>query len=293
MNFLQLAENLPDKESCVRFLQQKGILHNPRRCPNLHNMTLSLADRQDRWRCNQRCCRFDSTVRSDTWLAGSKLPYKTIIFFCYCWAHEMTSIAFCERELLMDDNTVVDWNNYLREVCAMTIINNPAIIGGPGLTVEIDESLFSKRKNHRGRMFPQKWVFGGVCRETNECFLFTVDRRDANTLLPIIRDSIRPGSTIISDEWAAYIGINAMGLQYTHLVVNHSRNFVNPINNAHTQKVESTWNAAKAKNRKRWGTHRAMVESYLCEFMWRRRLQGRDPFDVIMQDISAYWPPGF
>ena len=34
----------------------------------------------------------------------------------------MTSTQFCERELLMNKNTVVDWNNYLREVCAADLL---------------------------------------------------------------------------------------------------------------------------------------------------------------------------
>lgn len=42
---------------------------------------------------------------------------------------------------------VVDWNNYMREVCTITISQNQQIqIEGPGKIVEIDESMFSKRK---------------------------------------------------------------------------------------------------------------------------------------------------
>ena len=42
------------------------------------------------------------------------------------------------------------------------------MIGGEGKTVEIDESMFGKRKYHRGRISGQRqlWVLGSICRET-------------------------------------------------------------------------------------------------------------------------------
>jgi len=32
---------------------------------------------------------------------------------------------WCEQELNLNVNTVIDWNNYLCEVCAMAIENKP------------------------------------------------------------------------------------------------------------------------------------------------------------------------
>ena len=32
------------------------------------------------------------------------------------------------------------------------------------MDVEIDESLFTRGKDHQGRVLPQKSVFGGYCR---------------------------------------------------------------------------------------------------------------------------------
>ena len=289
MNFLTLSDLIPDKDASVMFLQQRGVLHNPRVCANGHAMTLQLRDNGDRWRCRLRQCRTEVGLRNDTWLENSRLSYRNIILFMYCWSNEMTSIEFCERELLLNKNTVVDWNNYLREVCAADLLQNPLAIGGPNTTVEIDESLFSRRKNHQGRLLPQQWVFGGICRETRECFMYAVPNRSAATLLPIIRDSILPGTTVMSDLWRAYGGINAMG--FNHFTVNHSINFIDPITGAHTQNIENSWKLAKKRNKKQNGTHRAMLDSYLCEWMWRQKNRNNVLFDRILHDIVAYWPP--
>ena len=70
----------------------------------------------------------------------------------------------------------------------------PAMIGGPGTEVEIDESVFYKTKYNRGRRRENTWVFGMVQRGTNSVIMVPVERRDAATLIPIIMQYIRPGS---------------------------------------------------------------------------------------------------
>ena len=87
----------------------------------------------------------------------------------------MTSVKWCQKQLGMSIETTVDWNSYMREVAVAAIDRQEAkMIGGIGEVVEVDESLFTKRKNHAGRILNPQWVFGGVCRSTKECFLVLV-----------------------------------------------------------------------------------------------------------------------
>ena len=83
----------------------------------------------------------------------------------------------------ISSRTSVDWYNFIRDVCVQHFISHPAVIGGPGIEVEIDES---KRKYNRGRQTDGHWVFGEIERVSGECFLVKVQQRDAGTLLPLI-----------------------------------------------------------------------------------------------------------
>uniref|UniRef100_A0A5S6QMH3 PiggyBac transposable element-derived protein domain-containing protein n=1 Tax=Trichuris muris TaxID=70415 RepID=A0A5S6QMH3_TRIMR len=83
------------------------------------------------------------------------------LVFVYSWRRGYTTMAFCSCELRMSSNCALGLQKCLREVAAEWLLRDPLMIGGSGLTVEIDETAFSKRKYQRGRMYPTQWVFGG------------------------------------------------------------------------------------------------------------------------------------
>ena len=155
-------------------------------------------------------------------------------------------------------------------------------IDGPGMTVEIDESKFGKLKFNRGHCIEGQWVFGGICRQTKACFLVPVCQRDKDTLLPIIRPHISPGTCMTSGMWKAYDCIKDEG--YSHLTVSHSLNFVDPDTGAHTQRIENTWWGVK-RSMPRTGTSKDLFESYLQEWLWRQHY-GDEPFENIIKHIA-------
>ena len=135
------------------------------------------------------------------------------------------------------EHSIVDWNQYCRDIAVSRFVNYPVQIRGPGHIVEIDESLFSRRKYNRGRIVHEQWIFGGCDPATKEGFLLPVPRRNAATLMPLIIQWVRPGTEIWSDILGAYNGIAAQGLQSD--VVNQQYNFVDPNTGVTTNHVEA------------------------------------------------------
>ena len=125
-------------------------------------------------------------------------------------------------------------------------------------------------KYHRGRYIEGQWIFGGICRETKACFLVPVERRDKDTLLPIIRAHILPGTRVMSDMWKVYDCLQDEG--YVHLTVNHSLNFVDPDTGAHTQGIENRWWCVK-RGLPRTGTSKELRKLptgvYVASALWR------------------------
>ena len=111
-------------------------------------------------------------------------------------------------------STVTDWRQFVREAMAVYLEDNSQKIGGPDKTVEIDESKFGKRKYHRGHRVQGQWIFGGVERGTGRSFFVPVRNRTKATLTAIILAWVEPGTTIISNCWAAYNDLGRQG--YTH-----------------------------------------------------------------------------
>ena len=81
----------------------------------------------------------------------------------------------------------------------------------------------------------------------------------------ITRDLSNPAGrrVILSDKVSPYFNLNDVG--YTHLMVNHSENFVDLYTGAHTNTVEGVWNAVTKKLKTMCYTFKYQLPSYLDE----------------------------
>lgn len=204
----------------------------------------------------------------------------------------------------LGEHTIVDFKNFFRDMCVQYFIQNPIKIGGPGRTVQIDEAFVTKRfvkfyqihynittrKYNRGRLVNEAvMIFGGIEEEGGECFIWSVERRDASTLLTLIECYILPGTTIVSDCWRAYRRIEQLPEGYRHLTVNHSVNFVDPDTGARTNSIEQLWQKFKKRHKNEFGTARTVFEGYVSDFCWRRRFKGPDTFFHFWSQVASYY----
>lgn len=291
-NIFDVYDVVKSMKMTLEFLQNVKIVNRTKKCRYQHDMILSISNDNARWVCCKKTCRLEVGIRVGTWFESSRLSFDRILLFIYCWAVQMSNVEFCKRELGINHNTTVEWNKYMREVCAEKLLTCEGYIGGEGLIVELDEAVFTPRKPNPGRQSREQWVFGGICHETSDCFLVAVEDTTVETLLTIVVRRVAPGSTIISNKWAVFHGIRTNNVDYTQLSVNCIKDFIVDRAKRLGHQDSTIWAVAKRMYKKHQGKSSQLLDSYMCEFMWRKSLPvGADPFMAILKDIALLWPP--
>ena len=145
--------------------------------------------------------------------------------------------------------------------------NRGRMLQGDHAPKEIEEDIEVENNRNHGRRIDGPWVFGLM--KGNDCRYFYVQRRDADTLVPIIQREVTVGSVIHSDKWRAYSGLNRMG--YIHSTVN--------------QGVERSWLDAKVQILKEQrGVSATTFQSHLDYYCWRQLNKNSD--DIFLTFLS-------
>ena len=147
----------------------------------------------------------------------------------------------------------------------------PKQIGGVGHIVQIDESALTSRKYNRGKVVKRNkqvkttWILGMLDTETNESVILYVEKRDRPTLHAEILRHIKPMTTIWTDCWKAYDGLDNLG--YIHETVNHSKNFKSSTGVC-TNGIEGHWRTLKMFIRSLHAMSSKFIFEYVDQFMW-------------------------
>jgi len=265
LNFLVLHHVLLDLwwcESCGE-LCRKDLSNFAFRCDRRH-VRRDSRSRRHAWRC-----RYYRSMFTGTWFAHSHLTVSKVCQFNCLWLNwPYPRQSFLKSEIGVSVNTVVHWSSFCREVCIFWLEKECVVLGGPDVVVEIYEAKLGKRKYNRGRWIDGQWFFGGFERGSRNCFLVPVPSRGSDVLLHIIKEWIRPGTTIVSDCWKAYDCLSSEG--FVHESVNHSKNFIGPQSGAHIRNIERTWREVRG-GVPRFGCSEKHMAGHLAEFLFKRK----------------------
>lgn len=197
-----------------------------------------VSDASNTLRCTSKKCRKKISIFNSKPFFNSKLDWNKLCKVVYLIAY-----GYSAKQI----HFLVDVNKRSIRRIAKSIgklLPSDNRIGGENIIVEIDESKFGKRKYHRGHKVDGVWVLGMVERtDARKCIFIPVLKRNRQTLNSVIRVFVKENSIIYTDCWRGYNDLTLLG--YTHLTVNHSKHFVDPLTKIHTNTIEGTWSALK------------------------------------------------
>ncbi|XP_068250359.1 myosin heavy chain, clone 203-like [Palaemon carinicauda] len=175
------------------------------------------------------------------------------------------------------------WNIYLE----YNPYNRGTLLQGNLDPESTDSEAEIENNRNQGNRIDGPWVFG--LKKGLDCRYSYVDRRDRNTILPIIIRECEQESVIHSDEWPAYSTLNSHG--FVHSTINHQRHYVNPNTGTHTQSIERSWLDAKIKIlRTMRGTAKHVLQSLLDEDCYRMmRKESEDLYSDFLNDIREVY----
>lgn len=132
--------------------------------------------------------------------------------------------------------------------------------------IELDESYFGgARKGKRGRGAAGKVAVFGILKRGGKVYTQIILDAKEKTLMPIIRDKVKPDSYVYTDCWRGYNALDVS--EFKHYRINHSTLFAAEHN--HINGIENFWNQAKRHMRKFNGIDKKQFNLFLKECEWR------------------------
>ena len=170
----------------------------------------------------------------------------------------------------MSRNTATLYYHKLRETLCEHVAGESPFEG----EVELDESYFGgRRKGERGRGAGGKVVVFGILKRGGRVYTALPANLKCSTLMPIIRQQVRPDSVVYTDGFSAYDTLDVAGFE--HHRIDHSESLVSE-SGAHINGIENfppadggSASQAKRHLRRYNGIPKAHFELFLKECKWR------------------------
>lgn len=294
-SLLELVIYFNDEKKCLKYLEQWRWGGTPR-CPHCGMDKVYKFKDGKRFRCGS--CREQFTVKIGTIFEKSRLPLQkwyVAMYLVGCHKKGISSHQLA-RDIKVTQKT--GWfmlhrirhamnTNFFIEMAGI-VQADETFVGGKNKNRHKDKKV----KNSQGRSFKDKTPVLGLLEQKES---YTIERphkvipdrtvketivtkesriicrvvpdTTSDSIQPIIRNMVKEGSSLISDEWWAYNGMNK---DYDHSIVDHKRGqYVNE-NGGTTNAVEGAWTQFKNTIRGTYhSVNRKHLQRYADEFSFR------------------------
>ena len=276
-----LFRMFPDEAAAKEWFEEIRWPGGNRYCPRCYSFrTREASHKTMPYWCSD--CRKYFSVKIGMIMEGSNVSYRKWAFLIYLMVTNGKGISSMKvhRELNVSQVTAWYLGHRIRE--AMTV--EPELMEGP---VEVDETFIvgkerNKHANKRlnaGRGAVGKTPVAGIIdRETREVVMKPIPDVRRETLHPFIRENVKPGSTVYTDEHRGYQNLEG----YDHHGVKHGAGqYVD--GEATTNSIESVWAILKRgyQGVYHWMSNKHMLR-YATEFATRHNIRGLDTLEQMI-----------
>ena len=290
---VDLMETLNTESDCRNFL--KKLLWNsdkPSGCPRCGNTTTYSFKNGKDYKCSSAGCNKKFNILTGTIFENTKLPLKKWIAMIYMASSYKRGISSYQVGRILGIEQKTAWNCMQKirklfekmkpESLEGTCTADEAYIGGK----QKNKHMNKRVKGQQGRGSSEKINVFGVMQVGGMVISQVVQDAKSSTLQPIILGVVKKGSTMMTDEYNAYNGLDG---NYNHIVCDHGRYQYVAENGATTNPIENYWSHVK---RAVIGTYyhisKKHVARYLAEFDYKfnyRSMMDSDRFELTLSNL--------
>lgn len=295
-SILDLMKVFPTEKACHEYLayqRWEGLMTCPYKDCKGENAYIF----KDGIRRKCTCCKRIYTAKTGTFMEGSKLATIKWLMAMYLVLHKKgissvqlaKDIGTCQKTAWHVLHRIrAAFGNEKEQVLEGEVASDECFVGMKSKNKHADKKI----KYTQGRSFrdktpvmgilqleeyelvsrpnknnPQKMVIDKIVTKPSRVICKVVKDTSAKSLIPVLKQHVKFGSLLITDEWAAYGGLNRL---YNREIVDHGKGYYMSKNGYTSNAVEGFWGQCK---RSIMGIYvkptRKHMQKYFDEFAFR------------------------